>query len=174
MENIKKSNEQSNKITKECLHTAIIKLMSIKTYDEITITELVNTAGVSRTAFYRNYKTKDDILNEMTALITKQIYNQDILNKFNDNPYGWYLEFFKTLLENKSSIILLGKAQLLNIDVFYNNNFLLPLNLKNISSYEIAAFYGAINAVVVKWIENDMKDSPHEMASICIKLFNKD
>lgn len=59
------SNKEANKVTKECLQTALIQLMSQKPFEKITITELVRRSGVSRTAFYRNYESKEEILNEV-------------------------------------------------------------------------------------------------------------
>ena len=52
------SNKEANKVTRECLQTALIQLMSQKPFEKITITELVRRSGVSRTAFYRNYESK--------------------------------------------------------------------------------------------------------------------
>ena len=59
------SNKEANKVTRECLQTALIQLMSQKPFEKITITELVRRSGVSRTAFYRNYESKEEILNEV-------------------------------------------------------------------------------------------------------------
>ena len=56
------SNAESNRLTKECLETAMIKLLAGKTIDRITVTELAKVAGVSRAAFYSNYNSKEDVL----------------------------------------------------------------------------------------------------------------
>ena len=69
------SNFESNKLTKECLQTALIYLMGEKPFEKITITELVKRSGVSRTAFYRNYNSKEEILNEISDELTKMIAN---------------------------------------------------------------------------------------------------
>lgn len=44
------------------LTTALFQLLATKELQQITITELVKRAGVSRMAFYRNYQTLDDLL----------------------------------------------------------------------------------------------------------------
>ena len=61
-EYLKLSNMESNKITKESIQVALISLMANKKLENITITEIVKKAGVSRTSFYRNYKDKEDVL----------------------------------------------------------------------------------------------------------------
>ncbi len=66
------SNIESNKITRECIETALILLMSEKDYSNITISEIVQRAGVSRTAYYRNYSSKEDILNTLLHDVIKK------------------------------------------------------------------------------------------------------
>jgi AcrR family transcriptional regulator len=44
------------------LTTALFQLLATKELQQITVTELVKRAGVSRMAFYRNYQTLDDLL----------------------------------------------------------------------------------------------------------------
>ena len=46
------------------IYEALVELMKQKPYHEITITDITKKAGVSRMAYYRNYKDKDDILIE--------------------------------------------------------------------------------------------------------------
>lgn len=45
-----------------CIYEALIALMKEKSYNKISITDITERAGVSRMAYYRNYKEKDDIL----------------------------------------------------------------------------------------------------------------
>ena len=37
----------------------------MKDYKEISITEICKEAKVSRTAFYKNYKTKEDVIKDI-------------------------------------------------------------------------------------------------------------
>ncbi|MBR6940531.1 MAG: TetR/AcrR family transcriptional regulator, partial [Clostridia bacterium] len=50
---------ESNNLTRECITTALLIIIREKDYDEITITDITEKAGVSRMAYYRNYKSKD-------------------------------------------------------------------------------------------------------------------
>ena len=49
LKNLYQSNQEANQITRESIETALLHLM-------------VKKAGVSRNAFYRNYKSKEEIL----------------------------------------------------------------------------------------------------------------
>lgn len=52
----------SHSFAADCIYTALTQLMKTMPYKDITITDITNKAGVSRMAYYRNYKDKDDIL----------------------------------------------------------------------------------------------------------------
>ena len=51
-------------LVKKCIVDALLILMNEKDFDDISITEICNKAGVSRMAYYRNYYTKKDIILE--------------------------------------------------------------------------------------------------------------
>ena len=59
---LKKRTNSANLIVRESIETAIIELQNKKPIDKITITEIVNNAGVGRISFYRNYYYKEDVL----------------------------------------------------------------------------------------------------------------
>lgn len=48
--------------SKEFLTEALLRLMEKKSFQDITVTEIAHTAGVSRLTFYRNFDSKLDIL----------------------------------------------------------------------------------------------------------------
>jgi len=52
----------ANLIVRESIETALIGLMKKKPFEDITISEIVNKAGVSRVSYYRNYYYKEDVL----------------------------------------------------------------------------------------------------------------
>ena len=52
----------SNEVVIESITQAMAALMAEKRFEDITITELVRRAGVSRNSFYRNFRDMDDVL----------------------------------------------------------------------------------------------------------------
>lgn len=62
LKNLYNSNKESNQLTRESIETALLFLLEKKDMAQISISELVKKAGVSRNAFYRNYKSKEEIL----------------------------------------------------------------------------------------------------------------
>ncbi|MFG6115873.1 TetR/AcrR family transcriptional regulator [Halobacillus sp. MO56] len=60
--------------TKKALQNSLLTLMEEKDFQDITITDIVTTADYNRGTFYKHYKYKDDLLDEiiedvMTGLI---------------------------------------------------------------------------------------------------------
>lgn len=62
LKNLYQSNKESNRLTRESIETALLFLLEQKELKKISIAELARKAGVSRNAVYRNYKSKEEIL----------------------------------------------------------------------------------------------------------------
>jgi AcrR family transcriptional regulator len=48
--------------TQQALMEALIALLAVKRYDEISVNDIVNRANVGRATFYAHYQAKDDLL----------------------------------------------------------------------------------------------------------------
>ena len=76
LENLRKSNQESNLLTREAIETALLQLLEKKDLTKISISELVKRAGVSRAAFYRNYDSKEEILESVFKRTVHNIMEQ--------------------------------------------------------------------------------------------------
>ena len=76
LENLRKSNQESNFLTREAIETALLQLLEKKDLAKISISELVKRAGVSRAAFYRNYDSKEAILESVFKRSVHNIMEQ--------------------------------------------------------------------------------------------------
>ena len=52
---------KDHEVVENSLTQALFELMNRKPFSEITVTELVNHAGVGRATYYRNYTSKEEI-----------------------------------------------------------------------------------------------------------------
>lgn len=92
------SNEESNRLTRECLCTAMMRLMSTTPPERITISEIIELAGVSRMAFYRNYGTKEALARSLSHQIIRKL-TADFSDGFEAaDKFPWYVRFFETML----------------------------------------------------------------------------
>ena len=166
---LRMSNKESNRMTRECLQTALITLMSQKPFDKITISELVRRSGVSRTAFYRNYNTKEDILNEVGDVFMEIVANSFSNGRFQNDRRGWYHDFFQIIKNNASVFRLMLQAHMLNTPLFSTYTLVKKLDPfeNTVSHYDFLAWEGALSTIVVHWFQDGMKESIDFMADFC-------
>ncbi len=169
---LRMSNEASNRLTRECLQTALIYLMGQKPFDKISITELVKRAGVSRTAFYRNYTSKEDILIELKESIFHAISDSISSLESKNDYYKWFCHCFQAIKDNASLFRLLLLANLSREPLSDFNSVL----ERCIPSHTIAEHYqklaieGAFSAIIMNWFNNGMNEEVSFMADLCMNL----
>lgn len=168
------NNEESNKLTRECLTTALMQLMKEKSLDKITITELVKRSGVSRTAFYRNYSSKEDILVDIRNYIAETSNSLLVKPELKDNPRLWFRECFKIVQDNADLIRPILDAKLTLGDFFKNQSVLDSLYSTDnrMNRYKNLAIEAAFQRIMIVWFDEGMIESVDEMASFCNDIFS--
>ena len=58
------NNQEKNTYVRQHILSALLELMSTQDFAAISIQALVDAAGVGRASFYRNYKSKEDVLRQ--------------------------------------------------------------------------------------------------------------
>lgn len=165
------SNNEANLITRESIRTALLQLMDSVAFEKITVSELVRKAGVSRQSFYRNYKTKEDVIMEIEKKILddfKQSLDDPI---YQSNLRMWIYDFFKMVRENRNLVTVLIRAGLSNV-LLSEVPFIVEEWMGNHSSsihYYIVGNLGALRSIVEGWIQSGMKESCEEMTNICMR-----
>ena len=164
-------NKELNYAIKEALQDALILLMKEKQYRSISITELCKKAGVSRMAFYSNYKCLDDVLKSKILDV-----NQEIINEIG-SPFrrtinlDWYITLFYTVRKYSDILKLMFDASF-RYGYLEMINELVLHNVKNISLEEKnkrILWAGGIVNRINKWIDDELLESPEELAEFCYK-----
>ena len=100
------TNQESKNLTRESIKIALIQLMQQHSLDEITVTALLERAGVSRAGFYRNYPSKEAVLDE----IFQNFYNKIslyFLHELNDKDHHErYVALFQYLKDQTDFVKL--------------------------------------------------------------------
>ena len=55
-------NAKATDFLKECMADALIQKMQEKPFEKVTVNEIADLAGVNRSTWFRNFKTKNDAL----------------------------------------------------------------------------------------------------------------
>jgi AcrR family transcriptional regulator len=166
---LKLSNEEVNRITKDSIQEALVYLLSKKNINDISVTEIVNKAGVSRTAYYRNYQSKEDILKDFSMNVFNLIFSQLDREDFARDPKNWYRFIFTQIKNNSRIVKLVVKAKLYNGNDFFPNSDFSMLSIKE--QYQIYAMESALVNLIQKWVEDDFNLTVDEMTELCFELF---
>lgn len=70
---LRKNNEESKAYAREAIKGALFILSKRIPYKTITVTDIIKKSGVSRSAFYRNYKSKEDVLYDLLDTVLKEL-----------------------------------------------------------------------------------------------------
>lgn len=171
---LRMSNAESHRLTRECIQTALIYLMNDTPFDKITITSIINRSGVSRAAFYRNYSSKEEVLEEIVKEFYDILYKAVSSEKFVSSPKEWYIDFFSAIQQHQQDFKYLIHAKL--PENFHNVPkpfFRDPtVQLTPEQYYRQIALETGFMEVVLSWFKNGMKETPEMMSQICISLFH--
>ncbi len=172
---LRMSNIESNQLTRDCICTALLSLLAVETFDKITVTSIIKRSGVSRAGFYRNYSSKEDVLdqigNELLSFLSSFITDY----RLESNPKAWYLDLFNLIKEKSDTFGLLLKAKVPHSFVFKAESLAEQLfQCKTPKERYLAiAISKSVTEISATWFENGMKESPEEMAEFFVELFHQ-
>lgn len=103
--------KEENK-TKKWIIDALFDLLRRKDYQDITISQIVNKAGLGRRTFYRYFKTKNEVIEYTTKLLMNEFANTIIINhaETQESIAESYFEFWENHID---ILMLMNKAHLL-------------------------------------------------------------
>lgn len=162
---MKKTNT-SNDFLKDCMADALFILLRQKPLENITIQEITSLANVGRVTYYRNFTSKEDVLNFkldklMTEWVEKEMKTKDItLNQLALKFFQFFSlnkEIVQTLIQSNLSLLLL--KQLIDKLTIYGTP-------KQIGYYEQIFISFGLCGIILTWMDTGMKESPEEMGKI--------
>ena len=163
------SNKQAKKVTKSCLQTALIQLLDKKELSDISVSELARRAGVSRTAFYSNYQTVDDVLTELIDQELKEVNNSiwEAINREED----FFPPIIQKMKDNYDLYSLLMKANIEKTAFFQFRDYIKDSYpaLDKKAYYMIIAAIGSLRSIIMEWFINGCEDSVALISEICDK-----
>ena len=169
-----KIKNESNRLAKECIVTALIELMKVKDYHAISITDITKKAGVSRMAYYRNYTSKEDILNKYMDEVGISIHEKIAKMNSREEILDYYRALFEQLGDYRDIGITayrahLGELILENI----NKNMAVtfpPQGEGTEGKYRHLYLAGAFYNVFIEWLKTGRRETCEEMAQICCAM----
>lgn len=163
--------------TRGTLGDALVELMQEKSFDEITVQQVLDRAGVGRSTFYAHYRDKDDLFlsdvedffGMMSTLLTRHGVSLDRVA-----PVGELFGHIAEMQELYKAMVASGKAE----DVlelgrgFFARSIEERLLLGGVQMEPVElkayahAMAGALFSLLDWWIDHGMAESPKNMDAL--------
>ncbi len=148
---------------KEQITTALIMLMKTNKFEDISITTIITTGGVSRASFYRNFTSKEDVINQyLVRLIMEWLHSDPIL--IHQDFIG---QLFKHFEDHRDTYFLLYNANLSHLLLNIIVGFLGPgKGMEPIDEYSKSFLAYGLFGWINQWFSNGMRESAEEIATL--------
>lgn len=167
--------KEANLRVKGSIVKALLTLMHEKSFSDISISELIQTAGVARVSFYRNYDSKEDVLLTLIEDVLEQYW--DAIDGSEENYYSYdnvcrgfqylkkYGSFVLDLYEFGYGSILLERLN------WFHEQIAGTMPNRSIEKYQIYMYIGALYNTAIVWLQNGAKESAEDIAGIFCKMW---
>ncbi len=174
--------DRRQKKTRQAIFKAFSELASEKSFDKITISEIIERADIGRATFYAHFETKDFLLKELCKELFEHVFESAIGDEHAhkhifdcDAPDSVFLHLFQHLKKNDNNILKLLSCSSNELFLRYFKTELkrlvacqMPLFEREKSPELPKDFYiNHISATFVEtvrfWIDTEMQESPEQM-----------
>ncbi|MDV5978011.1 UNVERIFIED_CONTAM: TetR/AcrR family transcriptional regulator [Streptococcus canis] len=173
LQNLTQFNHEARQVARESMEIALMKLLENKPLRDITISELVTKAGVSRNAFYRNYGSKEAILEQLLTTVIRRIFRGLKQFDIKSQAYQAWLYLFTEAKKEAQLLKMIFKHHLhplLTQLVTKRLKAYQKWKEKKQSHYKQLFWSNAIVSVLSNWISDDMVIPAEEMAAMGLPL----
>lgn len=115
---------------------SLFELMKAKPYNDISITEITDKAKVNRVSFYRNFTSKEDIIDKWIKSTTQNFLSKSDISYQKDSTIDYFTKLFTHLEKYKTEALLIYKANLFNLLKNEFDTNLINLHKKEYSNYK--------------------------------------
>lgn len=160
--------QELNAFIKACITQALIELMEHKPFADITITELVKKAGVSRVSFYRNFESKRDVLERHLHVLLEE-WGKDFERR--NDPSCFSESLLSHYYEHRDFYLLLYKHGFSDL-VFESLRWATKIDeaQSNMERYAKSTIAGLIFGAVDEWMRLGMQETPQEIIRFTSQL----
>ena len=170
----RKQNQNSierSRFTKDCIVQSLLNLMDEQPFASISIQSIVDSAGVSRMAYYRNFSSKEDILRYHISTVGQQFISH--WEKAKPKDFQEYLLLlFEHLLDQKELGIKLQKAGMLYLSREAFDKTILSYAKDTKSFYNLSFFAGGLFNLYEHWLVKGCKETPKQLSGFFAKQLN--
>jgi AcrR family transcriptional regulator len=171
------SNNTTAQQSQRWILQALLELMEKTQYDKISVSEICRKAEVDRRTFYRNYDSKNDVLEQYIRFLREE-YIKMYTTIDNPGKYTAAKIFFEFWSQHLYFIRNMKKSGLSDF-IFQqftkftkeHTEFLIGDNVRRLPiEYVLAYRIGGFWNVMLTWATSDVMLSPDEMAAVISQI----
>lgn len=171
-----KQNQAHPRVKDRVLH-ALIALAGQTGCLQVTVTELIEKAGVARASFYRNFKRVDDVIDYGIEQMSRRYHEgKPSVQGFHSRQVMLYT--FRFYREHADLILAFHRSQgatsLLDVILDCEIEASGDMPARSIARYELYYFAGAFYSMLLHWLESGANESPEAMADAFLRLSQAD
>ena len=154
----------TNAVVKDSITQALLILMKNSPLSEISVTSIVQKAGVGRVSFYRNFKSKHDVLEQhLLNLIQewgKEFESHGDPNYFSESLFNHYYKNkdFYLLLYNHELSRMIYETIRQGTKIYESQN--------SLERYGKSMIAGMLFGCIDEWMRQGMQETPEEMVTL--------
>lgn len=168
--------------TRAAIFEAFTELLAVKSYNKVTVQEIIEKANIGRSTFYAHFETRDDLVKALCDDLFQHVFSKALeaekTHDFSLAGGGYHIILVHILYHLRDSrknvsALLAGESSLFlkylkNYFCEYINNYLLPglPQHKNLlpGDFLLNHITYSFVGLLMWWIKNDWQNPPEEMA----------
>lgn len=159
---------ESNRNTRLRIIRATVRLLGEKKLSDVSVTDIVEEAGVARASYYRNFDSKEDVLLDAGRMIIDDFKKNMQGIEGGCCSYDGVVKTFRYFLSYREPLLSFHRTGCTGIYEGLFQNYIEDEARKNDTDpsarYRASFFSGALFSVYVAWLEGGMEESPEDMA----------
>ncbi|KAF5045771.1 hypothetical protein DSECCO2_477780 [anaerobic digester metagenome] len=181
--------DRRQKKTRDAVFKAFNTLLSSKSYNRITIQEIIDEANIGRSTFYSHFETKDDLLREMCTDLFSHVFSESFNTEnthdfsfIDSNPGSMITHILYHLRDNKKNIIGILTCESSDLFLRFFKQYLNELIIQHLiamierkntnvpEDFLMNHIASSFVEMVQWWIKNNMRQSPEELAKYFLSV----
>ena len=164
--------QEKNTYVRKQITKALISLLNKKKITDISISELCDKAQVGRASFYRNYDSKEEVLQRHTEALIDG-WAEDIDKDPSANIYMFFQSLFQHFQKNRSFYGILYRQDLSPMILgAIRKRLQIGPDTEPAVLYSRAFFAYGIFGWIDVWFSSGMRETPEELNRIILNNLN--
>ena len=160
------NNQEKNTYVRNQILGTLLKMMQEQSFADISISALVSTAQVGRASFYRNYKSKEDVLRQEAERLMRT-WGKEFDGQEHEAPNELLISLLDFYKEHREFYLAVYAAEMPDIvlNAILEATVITP-DLPNALAYLKSSIAYMIYGWVIEWMKRGMQESGTELAKM--------